>query len=217
MRALPLLVALALAILIAPLATPAPTPHVCDAPLQRAPCVLAERGPEVGEVTLSWIPPAELDALSYRIYAGPQPHALALVRETTIETGSYTKSGLAPGQAWYFALVSVGPLGERPAQKLMANAPAVPATPYGVVARAIAPGEVALAWELGDDGGSPIHSVRIYRAEGDGLFMLHRTLGRGASSLLDEVASGASYHYVVVTVNALGTSIASDEASVIAR
>lgn len=181
-----------------------------------APTALAAtRGPGVGEVTLTWSPPAEATlhgpVTGYRVYRGPSPTETHYMGEAT--GTRFIDSGLGDGARMYYRVTAVSDTGESASSAFAATrAPSVPGPPFGI-SPSILPnaGGVVLFWYAPqEDGGVPIERYMIYRATAGAI---HVPVGSvsGTTWFVDQLPVAGAYEYRVTAVNAVGEGEFSDD------
>lgn len=155
----------------------------------------------LGEVSLSWTPPAAGSPVGYRIYRGTStPGFLADVGLAT----SYLDTGLADNATWTYWVAARNATGET-SRSNAATATTFSAPRSGPLAFLASPGpgarEVQLSWAPpADDGGLGVSAYRIYRS--GSATPIAEIVGR---SFVDTgLADNATYTYRVSAVNALG-------------
>src|SRR5207249_5037376 len=90
-----------------------------------------------------------------------------------------------------------------------------PSAPQNLQATA-GTGSVTLTWQTpASDGGSPITNYRIFRSTSSGSETIIATVGNVNSYTNTGLTAGTTYFYKVKAVNVLGSSILSNEASVV--
>ncbi len=161
-------------------------------------------------VTIQWNDPLSDGGslvTNYKVYRGTAGGGESLV--TTIgRVNSYTDTGLANGQLYFYRVSAVNDAGEGGLSNEVSAAPSsgqtVPSTPQNLEATA-GNGKVMLAWSVpASDGGSPVQTYTVRRGlSSDNLSILVQ--GVSSLSLLDSaVTNGMTYEYAVSAVNAIG-------------
>jgi len=90
----------------------------------------------------------------------------------------------------------------------------VPSSPTGLAAKATSPTQINLSWTApSNNGGSPITGYKIYRSTSPGTETLLTTSGNFTSYNDTGVTPGITYFYKVSSVNSVGESSQSNEAS----
>jgi titin len=163
-----------------------------------------------GAVTIQWTDPQSNGGsaiTNYKIYRGTAAGGESLV--TTLgNLNSYTDTGLANGQGYFYRVSAVNDAGEgglsNEASATPSSGQTVPSTPQNVEATA-GNGKVMLAWSLpASDGGSPIQSYTVRRGlSAEELSILVQGV-QGLSLLDSAVTNGVTYEYAVSAVNGLG-------------
>lgn len=159
-------------------------------------------------IALAWTAPALGGPfVSYNVYSAAGsggPWTLAGSSTTT----SYTDAGLPPDtRRWYRVTGHDGATETGPSHVASARTFGLPDAPGSLGVLASATGTLSVTWAPpSDDGGSPVVSYRVYRADGAGdLHVLHATVAAPATRLDDAgLPNGATRHYQVSAVNAVG-------------
>jgi len=170
-------------------------------------------GPQRGELTVTWQPPANNGGLAltgYKLYVATSaggPYSLLASPGST----SYTHAGLADGATRYYRVSAVNPAGDSP-QSGTASATTWtgPGAPGGVTATS-GPGlqQIRLQWTAASDGGNEIWSYTVYRDDGTG-FQQRATFGPSGRQLTDSnLDLTKTYRYYVTATNLLSEGPAS--------
>ena len=171
-----------------------------------APTPTVARGPDLGELTLSWTTPPDGGSpiTLYRIYradnaTGPYA-AVASLNATT-----YVDGGLGNGVRKHYRVSAVNELGEGAVSAPRSNVTfTTPGAPVASVARGPGVGELRVSWTLADDGGLPIAHYRVYRADdASGPFALVAS-PKALAHVDGGLANNVTKHYRVAAVNELG-------------
>lgn len=179
--------------------------------------LVASPGPGMGEISLSWYPPADdggVTITSYRVFRGPVggPH----VQVGTSVSTAFTDSGLLDAATYEYSVAAVNALGDgsrsSPAVATTFGAPS--SAPGGVTATAgPGAGQIRVTWTA-PAGPEPVTSYRILRAAPAGEFAQHATTGGADRSYTDSgLGNGASFRYAVVPENRAGQGPTSAESS----
>lgn len=175
----------------------------------------AATGASVGEIELSWTPPAAAGAspvAGYRIYRSLTPTGLVHL----IDLGNvlaYTDLGIPDGRPRYYRFSAVNGDGEGPLSSVVsATAKAPPSEPQNVsIARseAIGRGNLSLVWNVPQYAGNdPVASYNVYRSPDNVTFTF-----LASAITLDHKDSGlgdnATNYYYVAGVNAFGEGLPS--------
>jgi predicted phage tail protein len=195
----------------------APPPTVPGAPTNLAASASS------GAIALSWTAPGSTggaEITNYRIYRGTNAGAETfLVQVGNVTT--YSDTGLTNGVTYYYRIAAVNSVGEGPQSNEASATPATasaPGAPTNLAASPAKPRGVALSWTAPGNGGSPITGYEIWRGTATGAEAMLATTSGTATSYKDTTASkGVTYWYYVKAVNAVGTGLASNEASAVAR
>lgn len=183
-------------------ATSATTPDVPSAPRRLS----ATTGPDVGEVTLDWQPPADdggEPVTGYRVYRDGQQVA------GTASTG-YVDTGLDDGTLYTYRVSAVNVIGEG-AESPSAHAETfdTPSRVWWIVAVAGPErGQITVQWaEPRDTGGQPVDHYRVYR---DGVLHANVT---DRKLVDDDLGDGVRHAYRVAAVNDVGEARLSERAA----
>jgi hypothetical protein len=140
--------------------------------------------------------------------------------ETTLATLAasaltYTDSTAVNGTTYFYEIEYVNAVGtSSPSNELSATPTATPTVPTAPSLTSATPSQsqVALIWSLGSTGGSAFTAQQVWRGTTSGGETLLQSLGAGVLSFTDTaVTNGTTYFYVIKSVNAVGTSPASNE------
>ncbi|WP_460629671.1 fibronectin type III domain-containing protein, partial [Intrasporangium mesophilum] len=172
-------------------------------------------------VALTWTAPPSNGGspiIGYSVYRGVTPGGESPTPIATNVTGStFTDTGEVNGNAYYYKVAATNAVGTSP-QSNEASAtphPTVSSAPVGLVASA-GDGSVALSWQMPtSDGGSGITGYNVYRGTSAGAEGATPVASNvSVASYTDtSVTNGTAYFYTVAAVNAVGTSVPSNEAS----
>ena len=163
------------------------------------------------QVSLSWT--AGANATSYNIYRGTTAGGESATAIATGVTGaSYTNTGLTNGTTYYYKVASVNSVGTSSMSNEASATPTAPApsAPSGLAAAA-SNAQVSLTWTAGANA----TSYNVYRGTSSG--------GESATAIATGITTtsytnagltnGTTYYYEVASVNSVGTSAKSNEAS----
>jgi len=135
----------------------------------------------------------------------------SLIAELDSLTLTFELAGFSPGNTYRYEVRALNELGEGEGTELTFEVAGVPGEVNGL---RLLPsvGNITLLWsDSMDDGGSPIHSYLIYRAEADGAFHLLAILPVQDHDYLDTgLDPNISYRYHVAAMNEMGTGNMSD-------
>jgi fibronectin type 3 domain-containing protein len=168
---------------------------------------IAERG-GIGEILLSWQPPADdggTPVTGYRLYrsatAGPgELHALLGLVLT------FNDTGLGPGETWHYTLHALNAAGEGDAAgPINATTIAGPTAPSaGNATAGPGPGDVTVSWSPpASDGGASVLGYRVYGGNAsDALLLLADTLDPDTHEFVEnDLAPATTRHYAVRAYN----------------
>ena len=184
-------------------ATPAAPPH---------PPALASALRGDGSVALAWsIGDAEGSAISAtELLQGTSPDALSVVQTLAGGATSVTRTGLANGVTYHFALRHVNGVGTSALSNVLSAKPAgVPGAP-GDVAAARANGSASLTWSAPAPNGEPLLGYDILL---DGALAAQTSNGANTSFTLHGLTNGQTYALQVRARNVVGAGAASAVAS----
>src|SRR5438876_2439226 len=190
-------------------ATPVAGPSVPDAPQNLV------ATPGNGTMTLTWSPPpwdVRSPVTGYTVYrgtnSGNRSFFVPLGNVTT-----YTDTGLANGQRYYYVVTAINAIGEGPPSSEVSAKPAtVPGSP-GNLQAIPGNGNVTIQWSGAPNNGAPVTSYRVYRGTTSGQTSLVKTLGNVDTYTDTGLTNGVRYYYRVAAVNRVGEGTKSNEAS----
>ena len=207
-----------------PLATEAPWPMNYDNLQVRlpdppsSPALLATPGPGLGEVSLSWQPPADdggVPVLQHNVYRGNAAGSVTTLLGTTTNR-SFVVSGMQNGESHYYGVRAVNAMGEGAmSNAALATTFNVPSAPRSLVAAMGANvGEVRLTWQAPlSNGGASVSAYRVYRGSEAGNATLLAELGNVLAYTDTHRPNGTRWYYNVTALNFVGQSPSSNEAS----
>ncbi|MFO7618971.1 MAG: fibronectin type III domain-containing protein [Thermoplasmata archaeon] len=174
-----------------------------------------EAKPGDGKISLSWSPPSFTGnsvIFNYTVYRGFNPDTIVL-HKILGDVLTYSDTGLANGQGYYYRLTATNSLGEGPCSETLMAAPVastVPSPPHDPALIA-GDGFVQLNWSRPlDDGHSAITGYRIYRGTVPGNLSLIQTLGPALSYADTNLLNGQIYYYKLYAVNSMGEGLGTD-------
>src|SRR5271157_3700827 len=166
------------------------------------------------QVVLNWVAPTSNGGTaitSYSIYCGTLSSSVSLLA-TIGNITTYTSTGLANGQIYYYEVTAVNVAGESVKSAEASATPAtVPGAPTGL---ALTPSnaQIVLNWVApASDGGSAITGYNVYRSLTSGTETLLISLSVVLTYTNVGLTNGQIYYYVVTAVNAMGESVKSAE------
>lgn len=183
--------------------------------LPGAPTSLATaRGPQPGDVRLTWSAPAfdgGSSVVAYRVYGGDASGVLAFLGETASRT--FTDHGVATGATRWYRVTAVNSPGEGPASlEVTGQPPTLPGTP-GTLRAAQGLQRIDLSWSRpASDGGTAVTGYVVYRGE-PGAETRYATVGNVLSWSDTGRAGFVTYSYRVAAVNGVGEGAAGNAAS----
>ena len=178
---------------------------------------LVSATPGDGQVVLVWNAPSATDGgdvTAYLLYRGGSSGGETLLA-TLGNVLTYSDSGLANGQAYYYQVSAVNPAGESPRSGELSAIPAtVPGAPT-LTSASSGNAQAALAWNApGTNCGSAIANYKIYRGTASGGETLLATIGNFLTWADTGLTNGQAYFYKVSAVNAKGEGALSNEMTV---
>ncbi len=194
-------------------ATP-PAPTVPGAPVLSATSTSAL-------VHLSWTVPSDGGSTitNYKLYRtnGDVRVLLATLDAVT----SYDDSTVTAGITYSYEVSAVNAVGEGALSNrvdVMPQVATAPTAPQNLTAAAAKGKGITLAWKgPASAGSSPVTGYRIYRSNVSGNETFLASVGNVTSFKDTSTARGTRYYYKVTAVNAVGESVASNEASAQAK
>ena len=169
-----------------------------------------------GQVTLTWTAPISdggLPIMNYTLYRGTASGGETLLM-TLGNLLTYSDTGLANGQTYYYRVSASNSVGEGPKSTEVNATPAtIPSEPLNIVATT-GGGQVTISWAApASDGGSPITNYTVYRGTTSDGEMLLATLGNVLAYTDMSVTNGQTYYYKVTASNRVGEGPFSTEVS----
>ncbi len=168
------------------------------------------------QVTLSWSAPGNNGGSAitgYNVYGGTTSGSGSLI-EAIGNVTTYTATGLANGQTYYFTVAAVNAAGAGAnATEVSATPHTVPGAPLVLVATSGVL-RVVLSWQVPvDNGGSAITGYNIFRSTTAGNEALFAVIGNVSSYTDTGLSAGQPYYYQVSAINDAGNSVRSAEAT----
>lgn len=188
---------------------PATTITHPQAPLQPQ----TERGPDDGEITLAWEPPADdggRPVTDYHVHRTDPDGTEAVV--ASVANTTYVDSGLANDTSYRYRVAAENEVDVGPYSDLVeGTTPGPPEEPTNLATRSGPDrGEVTVGWEIPlDDGGYPITAYHLYRTNPDGTRELVATLN-DTTYVDGDLPDDTSYAYEVSAENEKGEGPATD-------
>ncbi len=174
------------------------------------------------QASLTWTAPSSdggSPITGYNIYVGTTTGAESATpaNGSPVVGTSYTVTGLANGTPYFFTVKAVNAEGDSTASNEVSTTPAtVPDAPTGLSA-ASGNAQAPLTWTApSSDGGSPITGYNIHVGTATGAESgtpVNGTPVIGTSYTVTGLINGTPYFFVVKAINAVGESVASNEAS----
>jgi len=174
-------------------------------------------------VALSWSQPASFGnspLAGYNVYVGTSSNHETVI-PVLVTTTHYTVTGLTDGTEYYFYVTAVNMAGwSGPSEEASATPeppPTVPGVPLNLSATP-GGGSANLIWTTPTDtGGSPITGYNVFdgtSAGGESSTPVNGgVLVTGTSLAVSSLTNGTTYYFTVAAVNAVGSSLVSNEAS----
>lgn len=180
------------------------------------PLSLAATATDVGEITVTWEPPADdggSAVTGYRVYlAAAESGPWVLIGSTS--GLAYVDSGLPNNVTRHYRATAVNAVGEGDASvsddATTFDYPGAPMTFKATPGTQV--GEIRLTWKPpAYDGGTPITHYSVFRHDGDGAWLL--VAETGGTSFIDRLRLPVvAYHYRVTATNLVGEGIPSGNA-----
>ena len=187
-------------------------PSVPDAP------VAAVASPGNGQVSLSWIAPANDGGSPITGYDVVTYSGSTLLATISVTGTSATISGLANGTPYTFTVAARNAAGTGPATTASAAVAVTPHTlPGAPTAVSAIPGngQASVSWAApADNGGAPVTGYTVTAKAGSSTVATLTVAGTSAT--LTGLANGTAYTFTVVATNAAGTGPASDPSAAVA-
>jgi len=178
------------------------------------------------QINLSWTAPSNNGGyaitgykIEYRIGSGSYATLVTTANTATV----YSHTGVVSGQVYVYRVSTVTSFGtsEKPSSEVAvtlkpASATSVPGAPLGLSATAISPTQINLSWTApSNNGGYAITGYKIDVKKGSTSYTtLVSTTGNSSTTYSHTgLTTGTTYAYKVYTINSLGPSTASPEAS----
>lgn len=165
--------------------------------------------PGDGIVLVEWDPPessGNTPILNYTVRRGASLSLMPVLCKLPAVT-TFTDTGLANGEPYYYTVSATNSVGEGPQTEIAActpEGPEPPDAPAGLVVN-ITGRQAALEWSAPtDDGGSPVTGYRIYRGTAPGDAELLAELGVALSYADSGLEWNTTYYYTVSALNAAG-------------
>jgi len=174
-----------------------------------------------GQVTLSWSAPSSNGGsaiTSYKVYRGTSAGSESYL--TTVgNVLSYTNSGLANGQTYYYKVSAVNVVDEGALSNEVSATPAAPGTAPAAPtldSSTASDRQIIIKWTApSSDGGSAITGYKVYRGTASNGEALVTTVGAVSSYTDTGLTNGQRYYYKVSAVNAVGEGALSNELSAV--
>jgi M6 family metalloprotease-like protein len=170
------------------------------------------------QVLLSWTAPADDGGSTITDYIIEfklsSDASYTVYVDDTIGSTKATVTGLTNDESYDFKVSAINGIGTGPASNVASATPSIsaPSAPTSLSATAISTSDINLIWTApADDGGAPITGYMIHR---DNVMIVDDTASTGTTYSDIGLDPETEYTYVVMTINSIGTSIPSNEASV---
>jgi len=167
-------------------------------------------------IDLGWGTPASDGGAAisgYNVYKGTRSGGEELLKQ--VSTLVFNDTDVENGLEYFYYVTAINSVGEGPPSSEVSGTPyGLPDAPYDI---GISAGNrrVELNWTLpGDDGGSPVTDILIYRSAGQGGWAVIATLDPTDTTYVDEeVDNGVVYYYFLRSRTRIGESGNSDQLS----
>jgi hypothetical protein len=177
------------------------------------------------QVSLSWTAPASNGGSAitgYNVYRGTTAGGEGLTPVSTPTSTTFTDTGLANGQAYYYTVKAVNSVGTSPASNEASATPVVsvtaPSSPTGLVVTAVSSSQINLSWTAPSNiGGSAITGYKIDRSTNGGstwFTIVSNTASITTTYSNTGLAASTTYTYRVSAINSVGTSAPSNTVTV---
>ncbi len=194
-----------------------------DATLPGVPRRLSAEAAGTSQINLSWQAPSDdggARITGYRIEVSADGGRSweDLVANTRTTATVHTHSGLAPASTRHYRVSAINRIGAGDASRVAGSTTdaTVPDAPTGLVATAVTPTQIDLAWVApAYNGGAPITGYRIEVSENAAAWtdLVTNTDSRGSIFSHTGLLPGSVRHYRVSAINRAGTGAASASAS----
>jgi fibronectin type 3 domain-containing protein len=182
-----------------------------------APAASIVSGPNAGQLTLSWTPPATDGGRAitkYRVYRGTTAGTLVALADLPATATGFLDSGLGSNTTRFYAVSAFNSSGEGALSAVVSGTTfSGPSAPQHLrTAPGLIPGTVAVIWDApASDGGRPLTSYKVFRATETGAFSLVATLPATQKQFSDSGLNFLSnYRYRVVATNSVGDGTAAE-------
>jgi fibronectin type 3 domain-containing protein len=179
----------------------------------------ATRGPDAGQITLTWQAPASNGGAAvtgYKVYRAVSSGGASSLLASLGNVLSYTDTGLGNGVTRYYEVTASNAAGEgSPSTEASATTPVPPSSPRSLAAnRGPGPGQISVSWQPpADGGGVAVNAYKVYRAASTGgAFSKIADLGNVLAYTDTGLPNGATRYYKVTAANAAGEGSPSTEA-----
>ena len=175
------------------------------------------------QINLSWTPPVNstIDQVNgFKIEIRPfcSGSFSVLVANTTNTTTTYSNTGLAEGICYEYQVSAINPAGTGNASNIAsATTWTVPSTPTSLTAIAVSQSQINMSWTVpSNTGGTPLVGYKIERRDscaGSFSTLVANTGNTSTTYSNTGLLNGTCYQYRVFAHNAVGTSLASNNAT----
>lgn len=171
--------------------------------------VAADRGPNRGEISLRWIPPASDGGVvlqAYHVYRGASADALEEVAILASPSFSYLDAGLPDATTFFYAVTADNGIQGPASAPISQRTPELPgAPPNAVAANGPTDGEITVQWLPATSGGTAILRYEIWRGDSAASLAPYAQVEGTKRSFVDSaIPRGESRWYAVRAVNAVG-------------
>ena len=188
-----------------------------------APTNLAASTVSGSQIDLSWTAPVngtddQVNGYKIEINSGCTGSFSVLVANTTITATTFSSSGLVSGICYEYRVSAMNSVGVGNASNTAsATTWSVPSQPTSLAANAISQSQINLSWSAPNtSGGTPVNGYKIERRDsctGNFSILIANTSNSDTLYSNTGLVNGTCYQYRVFAHNAVGTSLASNNAS----
>jgi len=178
----------------------------------------ATRGPETGQITVAWQPPASTGGLAveaFKVYRGASPGSETFLTQVG-NVSTFTDTGLPDGTTFAYQVSAANGAGEgASSSEVNGTTPGLPSAPRNLTAAAGAgAGQITLSWVAPpDDGGQALSGYEIYRGTASDALSPLTTVGTQTAYTDGSLPAATTYYYSVSAFNIIGEGPTSGIAS----